>query len=52
MDIVGTIGRIKGIRVPVFVDRLESVNKLMVLPTQVIGLKVGTEKELTITLEE
>lgn len=48
LDIVNTLGKELGIKMPLFVDNTESVNQLISVDTQVIELKVGHNKTLKI----
>lgn len=48
LDIIGAISRHKDIRVPVFCDRLESINDLLQIDSQQISLLVTTEPALTV----
>lgn len=48
LDIVNTLGKELGIKMPLFVDNTESVNQLISVDTQVIELKVGRNKALKV----
>lgn len=48
MDIIGAISKFHDVRVPVFVDRLESVNDLQQIKNQIIGLIVSKGEGLTV----
>ena len=51
LDIVNTLGKELGIKMPLFVDNTESVNQLISVDTQVIELKVGRNKTLKVEVE-
>lgn len=51
LDIVNTLGKELGIKMPLFVDNTESVNQLISVDTQVIELKVGCNKTLKVEVE-
>lgn len=48
LDIVNTLSKELGIKMPLFVDNTESVNQLISVDTQVIELKVGRNKALKV----
>lgn len=52
LDIVNTLGKELGIKMPLFVDNTESVNQLISIDTQVIELKVGRNKTLKVEVSE
>lgn len=48
LDIINTLGLYHGISAPVFIDNSESVNNLFPITSQLIKLRVSTDKELSI----
>ncbi|WP_242595718.1 ATP-binding protein [Candidatus Enterococcus myersii] len=48
LDIVNTLSKELGIKMPIFVDNTESVNQLISIDTQVVELKVGRNKTLKV----
>jgi DNA repair exonuclease SbcCD ATPase subunit len=52
LDIIRAIGAYTDTSVPVFVDRLESINDLIQIPAQTIKLLVTRDDALTVTREE
>lgn len=48
LDIINTLGLYHGISAPVFIDNSESVNNLFPITSQLIRLRVSTDKELRI----
>ena len=48
LDIVNTLSKELGIKMPLFVDNTESVNQLISIDTQVVELKVGRNKTLKV----
>ena len=48
LDIVNTLGKELGIKMPLFVDNTESVNQLISIDTQMVELKVGRNKTLKV----
>ncbi|WP_195515520.1 AAA family ATPase [Enterococcus dispar] len=48
LDIVNTLSKELGIKMPLFVDNTESVNQLISIDTQAVELKVGRNKTLKV----
>jgi hypothetical protein len=52
LDVIDTLSRFKGIRVPLFIDNAESVTELAAIDTQLIRLVVSEgDKALRIVLD-
>jgi len=48
IDIINAVGCFYGINVPIFVDNAESINEILVTPSQLIRLVVSFDEKLTV----
>ena len=48
LDVIDTICKFKGVRAPIFIDNAESVNQMLNIASQQIGLYVTTDENLRI----